>query len=469
MKRALLLITVTLGGCTALRPLPEAASVVVPVRYAYAPETAPDGVIGSLLPSDPAFAPLRTAALSAPNLEAAVARIDAARASVRAARSARLPDITASGTVSGERGSAAAQPNNPSFDRDQARFEPGIQARWDLDVFGGLRASQRAGQARLDAAGADADAVRLALDCDIALALIDFREASAREEVVRRDVADNKELVRLTRLRARAGIVPEFDVVRADALTKDAEARLSPFAGQKADAVGRIVALTALDASEVMRTLAAQATSIPPAELSAGVPSRLLRNRPDVRAAEYRLAAAKQDVANAAAQRFPKLTLTGTLGLLALAAGDLFSADALTATVGAGVSGPLLDFGRVASEIDRNDALAREAFAVYRGTVFQAIGDTEGFLGQLASARKRSKASEAQVLVDIDALGLARERYRLGLTDFLVVVDAQRTFNQTRQNAASAYWQTWRDATQLYRALGGDGGSPLGVEARSGS
>lgn len=457
MKRSFILVLIALSGCTTLRPLPDASSVAVPERYTYAPETSADGSLTGLLPSDPAFGTLKAAARSAPSLEAALARIDAARAGVRGARAARRPDITASGTVSGERGSAAAQPNNPFFDRDRATFQPGLQASWDLDIFGGLRASQRAGQARLDAAGADADAVRLALDCDIALALIDFREAAAREELVKRDVADNEELVRLTRLRARAGVVPEFDVVRADALLKDAEARLAPFAGQKASAVGRLVALTALDANAVLVALAAQSDTIAPADLSAGLPSRLLRNRPDVRAAEYRLAAAKQDVANAAAQRFPKLTLTGTLGLLALAAGDLFSADALTASVGAGISGPLLDFGRVASEIDRQDALAREAFATYRGTVFQAIGDTEGYLGQLASARKRTSAYEAQARVDIGALGLARERYRLGLTDFLTVVDAQRTLNQTRQNAAAAFSQSWRDATGLYGAVGGDG------------
>lgn len=452
----MLLTVIALGGCASIRPLPEVSSVVVPARYAYAPEATVGSGVAGLLPSDPAFTALKAAARSAPNLEAALARIDAARAGVRAARAAQAPDITASGSLSRDRGSAAAQPGNPFFNRDRTLIQPQLQASWDLDIFGGLRASRRAGQARLDAAGADADAVRLALECDIALALIDFREAAARETLVRDDVRDNGELVRLTRIRARAGVVPEFDAVRAEALGKDAEARLAPFAGQKASAVGRLVALTALDAGAVLDTLATPPNVVAPADLSAGLPSRLLRNRPDVRAAEYRLAAAKQDVANAAAQRFPKLTLTGTLGLLALAAGDLFSGDALTATVGAGVAGPLLDFGRVASEIDRRDALAREAFATYRGTVFQAIGDTEGYLGQLAAARARSAALDAQTRVDSDALGLARERYRLGLTDFLTVIDSRRTLNQTRQNVAIAYWQSWREATQLYRSLGGD-------------
>jgi NodT family efflux transporter outer membrane factor (OMF) lipoprotein len=454
MKRALLLMTCAIGGCTTLRPLPDATSVTVPERYAYGADNSADGMLFGLLPNDPAFGTLRQAARSAPTLEA-LARIDVARAGVRGARASRGPDISGSATVTGERGSAASQTNNPFFDRDRTVFQPGLQASWDLDIFGGLRAGQRAGQARLDAAGADADAVRLALDCDIALAVIDFREATEREAVVKRDLTDNEQLLQLTRLRARAGIVPEFDAVRADALAKDAEARLAPFSGQKATAVGRLVALTAVDANAVLRALESQPVTSAPADMTAGIPSQLLRNRPDIRAAEYRLAAAKQDVAKAAAQRFPKLTLTGTLGLIALAAGDMFSGDAIAASVAAGVSGPLLDFGRVASEIDRQDALAREAFAQYRGTVFQAIGDTEGYLGQLAAARKRVGAYDAQARVDIDALGLARERYRIGLTDFLTVVDAQRTVNQTRQNAAAAFWQSWRDATALYRAVGG--------------
>ncbi len=456
MRHAMLLAAIALGGCASIRPLPDVSSVVVPARYAYAPEATDGTGVAGLLPSDPAFMVLREAARSAPNLEAALARIDAARAVVRASRAAQAPDITASGNLSRDRGSAAAQPNNPFFNRDRTLIQPQLQASWDLDIFGGLRASRRAGQARLDAVGADADAVRLALECDIALALFDFRDAAAREILVQHDVRDNEELVRLTRIRARAGVVPEFDAVRAEALVKDAQARLAPFAGQMANAVGRLVALSALDARAVLDALAAQPNAMAPADLSAGLPSQLLRNRPDVRAAEYRLAAAKEDVAHAAAQRFPKLTLTGTLGLLALAAGDLFSADALTANIGAGVSGPLLDFGRVASEIDRRDALAREAFATYRGTVFQAIGDTEGYLGQLAAARKRNAALVAQARTDADALGLARERYRLGLTDFLTVIDSQRTLNQTRQNVATAHWQSWRDATQLYRSLGGD-------------
>jgi NodT family efflux transporter outer membrane factor (OMF) lipoprotein len=457
MRSSLLLVVAALSGCASVPLLPDASKVVLPTRYTYTPEVSAQVSIATLLPSDAGFAALKKAARTAPNIEAALARIDAARALVRSATANRLPSLSVDSSIAAERGSAASQPNNPFFDRDKVLFQPKVQASWDLDIFGSLRASKRASQARLDAAGADADAVRLALDCDIAQALLDYRDAAAREAIVRGDLQDSVELVRLTRVKSRAGVVPEFDVVRAQALAKDAEARLTPFGGQKAQAVGRLVTLTALDTQSILVALEVEAKIDVPAQLLVGLPSRLLRNRPDIRAAELQLAAAKQDVAVAAAARFPRITLNGSLGLLALAAGDVFTGDALTALAGSSITGPLLDFGRVASQIDRQDALAREAFANYRGIVFQAIGDTEGNLGQLAAARKRAVTLSEKAGIDSDALSLARERYRLGLTDFITVIDAQRTLNQTRQDQSAAHWQIWRDATELYRAIGGDG------------
>ncbi len=457
MRSSFLLAVAALNACSSVPRLPDASNVSPPARYTYTVETSAEVQIATLLPTDAGFTALKKAARTAPTIQAALARIDAARALVGSATANRLPSLSVDSNITAERGSAASQSNNPFFDRDKVLFQPKLQASWDLDIFGSLRASKHASQARLDASGADADAVRLALDCDIALALLDYRDAAARAVIVQRDLGDSLELVRLTQIKARAGVVPEFDVVRAQALAKDAQARLTPFDGQTARAVGRLVALTALDAQSILTALNVETKNDVPTEFSAGLPSRLLRNRPDIRAAELRLAAAKQDVAVAAAARFPRITLNGSIGLLALAAGDLFTGDALTALASSSITGPLLDFGRVASNINRQDALAREAFANYRGAVFQAIGDTEGYLGQLVAARKRGVALNEKVVIDTDALSLARERYRLGLTDFITVIDAQRTLNQTRQDQTSAHWQSWRDATELYRAIGGEG------------
>jgi NodT family efflux transporter outer membrane factor (OMF) lipoprotein len=450
------LALILLTGCANVGALADAASVSVPTRYAFTPEVAVDLPLDALLPlQDPALAPLLEAALKAPDLEAALARVDAARALVRGAGANRLPELSASGSATTDRASAAGQSGNPAFDRDTNQFQTGVQASWDLDVFGRLRATQRAARARLDAAGADVDAVRLTLESEIATALLDYRDANNREAVVGRDLADALELVRLTRIRARAGIVPGFDVVRAESLARDARARLAPFAGNKALALGRIVALTAVDPQSVQSTLTGSGiVGLPPA-LSAGVPSQLLKNRPDVRAAGFRLAAAKEDVAAAAAARFPRITLTGALGLLTLGANSLLSDDALSASVGAGIAGPLIDFGLVGSEINRQKALTREAFANYRGAVFQAIGDTEGSLGTYTAALSRAQALADQAKGDVDGLSIAQERYRLGLADFLTVIDAQRTLNATRQNAEAARIDAHRQAVRLYQTLGG--------------
>ncbi len=458
MKRgiAIAVTALLLAGCAKVGPMPDVASVPLPATFVFGPETAADLPLVNLLPAqDSALAPLLNAALQAPNLEAALTRVDAARALVRGAAAARLPDLSGNGNATTNRASAAGQAGNPVFDRDTNQFQVGAQASWDLDLFGRLRANQRAALARLDAAGADADAVRLALESDIATTLIDYRDASNRETVVGRDLSDALELVRLTRIRARAGIVPGFDVVRAESLARDARARLAPFAGSKASALGRIVALTATEPQTVLSLLSgAGVVGLPPV-LATGVPSLFLKNRPDIRAAASRLSATKQDVAAAAAARFPRITLTGALGLLTLGANSLFSGEALSASLGAGVAGPLIDFGRIGSEIDRQKALTREAFANYRGSVFQAIGETEGALGTYSAALSRARALADQAAGDADSLNIAQERYRLGLTDFLTVIDAQRTLNATRQNAEAARLDAHRQAVILYRTLGG--------------
>jgi NodT family efflux transporter outer membrane factor (OMF) lipoprotein len=459
VKYAALLTLSLLGGCASVGPLPDAASVQPPVRYSYMPEQAADVPLAALLPqSDAGFVKLaEQARVNAPTLAAALARVDAARAGLDRAGANRKPNITSSNTIAGNRASGAQ--TAPGGDRDTFQIARGTTASWDIDIFGGLRASERAAASRLDAAGADASAVRLALECDIALAVNDYRDAVAREAIVQRDIADAKDLVRLTGIRAKAGIVPGFDVVRAESLLRDARVRLAPFLGIKANAVGRLVALTATDTDSVLAMLGIENIRAELPQLGGGVPSQLLRNRPDIQAAEYRLAAAKSDVAVAAASRFPKFSITGMLGLFALALGDVFDGSSATASLGAGVAGPLFDFGRIKSDIKANEANAREAFENYRGSVYQALGEVESALAGYTAARDGSDAALARLETDRDALSIARERYRLGIADFLTVIDAQRTLNTARQASESNMADKARAAITLYRVLGG---SPQG-------
>lgn len=465
MRRVLVLASLLLAGCATVgrAPPPASAEATLPPGFALLDEArAGTGSLADLLPrDDPAYAALERQALaSAPTLAAAIARIDAARAGVRAARAEQRPNVSASGSVARERINqqqfGGALPPGIVINPNRTTFNVGLDGSWDIDLFGRLRANRRAAAARLDAASADAAGVRLALRTDIARAVIDARALDAREAVAQRDVASATDLVAVTRVRADAGIAPGFDLVRAQSLQANAEAALEPIRTQRATVIGQLVIITALPAQEVQALLLQPAGPAPVAAPTLAVPSVVLRARPDVAAAERRLAAADQEIAAAAAERYPRLSITAALGLFTLGLSGLFDDNALTGSVGAGLAGPLLDFGRVGARIDQRQAAAREAFAEYRRTLFTALGEVETALGTIAAADRRAAALERQAVIDGDATSLAQERYSRGLDSFLTVIDAQRTAFNSRATAIDGRADSARSRVALYRSTGGE-------------
>jgi NodT family efflux transporter outer membrane factor (OMF) lipoprotein len=461
MKRATpLLLLTALSACAQVTAGPEAASLKLPQQFVYLPPTEARGAIEALLSkTDPAFTALVARVdAEAPDLQVALARVEIARAGAKGAEAERQPRVDTSVATSASRSSpnsALNVPNNVPFDRTRTDYSLGLNAAWDVDLFGRLKASARAAGLRLNAADADAKAVRLAVVTDIARAVTDYRGAEARRAIIAADLKDASDLVSLTRVRARAGIVPGFDLVRAQALEADAKSRLPPIAAEQAAALGRLVTLTASDGPSLVSLLNQQSPKPTLASVEAGLPSILLRKRPDIVAAEYRLGAANAEIAAAAAARFPRINITSALGLATMGIGSLFSGSSLTASLGGTIAAPLLDFGRTQALIDQREAQAQEAFADYRRLVFVAIGECETALGSLSASRNRLTALEAQLMIETDALGLARERYRLGLSDLLTVIDAQRQLNVVRQSTTQAQTETERAAIALYRSFGG--------------
>ncbi|MEM8694842.1 MAG: efflux transporter outer membrane subunit [Pseudomonadota bacterium] len=454
-----------LSACATYQDARSPSEVTVPDRFAFVAGEVDESIdAAALLPfEDPAYGALLNRAMTgAPDLQAALARIDAARAGARGAGAERLPNVTASGSVARERTSAAAfggLPANIPFDTDRTIYTASIDAGWDLDIFGRLRASERAALARLDAARADAAAVRIALATDIARAVIAYRAAEARLAVIERDLAEARDLVRLTGVRSRAGIVPGFDLVRAQSLEADALARRGPVEIDRVTALATLATLTAQPVADISQTLDAvpqdrDALAVRSALPPLAVPSILLRQRPDVVAAENRLAAADAEIAAAAAAQFPSFSISGVIGLISLAFGDLFTDDAVIGSLGAAVSGPLLDFGRTAAQIDQREAEAAEAFADYRRRVFVALGDVERSMGSIAAADSRAEALERQLVFDNDNVGLAAIRYRRGLADFLTVIDAQRAANATRSIEILARADRALQRVALFQAIG---------------
>ena len=464
-------VAVLLGGCVAGPPaVIETPPPVLPASFAYAPEPGVSASVAALLPEvDPAFADLSALALAdSPNLAQAIARIDRARAVSDRAGAGRMPQLGATASVQGTRINPAQFgtnfPSSISIDAERVSYGASLTAAWDPDLFGGLRAQERAAIARIDAAGADAAGVRLALMSEVAGAVIDWRTLAAREAALEQDLVAAETLVTLADIRERSGIAPGFDRVRAETAAEASRSRISALPGARAQLIGRLVTLTAQPAALVRAALEQPAPELAQPAPPASVPSDLLANRPDVLAAAARLAASDADLYATAAQRFPSLDLSAALGLLAFDIGGLFESDAVTGSVGGSLLAPLIDFGRIEAEIDAVEADKRIAFQAYRGAVFTALGDAEAAYGLVQAADRALIVAEREQASNVRSARLADVRYRAGLSDFLTVLDARRNADASGERVAIARGQTQRARVILWQALGGDqmGGDQLG-------
>lgn len=455
------LLPLTLAAC-ALQPAPEIATPTpdLPPAFFFRPEGGAGTELAALLPAgDPAWQTLSQAAIAeGPSLAEALARIDTARAGARRAGAERLPNITADASVTRNRINPAqfGQAGQQGFiPREQTSYGANINASWDIDLFGRLKAEERAALARIDAASAQAQGVRLALLAEIAASITDWRTLDARAAAIEADAAAARQLAALAKTREDAGIAPGFDRVRADATASSSAVRLAALESERARLVGRLVTLTALDAAAVRAALAAPAPALALGSAPAALPSELLANRPDVAAAAANLAAADADLAAAARARFPRITLSGVIGLLSFRPQDFFD-DSLIGTLTGGIAGPLLDFGRVGAGIDAAAGDKRAAFAAYRGAVFTALGDAEAAYGTVTAADAEARLSVDERDQLARAASLAETRYRAGLASFLEVLEARRAADASGERAAAALGRAARSRIVLWQALGGD-------------
>lgn len=437
-------------------PAPE-----LPESYFALPEGAVKSDLAALLPQDdPAYRALSAAALAnAPSLAEALARVESARAGGRGARAARMPNMDAETFARrnrinpaqfGEAGEQGIIPN------ELTSYGANIIASWDPDLFGQLKAQQRAAMARIDAASAQAQAVRIALIAEIAGSVTDWRVLAEQRAAVSADVDAAEGLSRLAGSREASGIAPGFDRVRAEAAASASRSRLAALDSEQARIVGRLVTLTGQNAATVNAALAGKAPQLAARPAPAALPSDLLANRPDVAAAAAQLAASDADLAAAARARFPRLTLSGVIGLLAFDLDRMFDENSLVGTLTASIAGPLLDFGRIGARIDAAAADKQAAFAAYRGAVFQALGDAEAAYGLVAASDREAQLAVTERDQLQRAASLAETRYKAGLASFLEVLEARRSADTSGERAAAALGRAARARILLWQALGGN-------------
>jgi len=404
---------------------------------------------------DPELQRLITRAVSANwDLAAAEARVREARAQWRAAGVPAWPELTAGGSYQRVRQSA----KTPSSSSGQVRnlFQAGFDALWEVDLFGGVRRSVQEARAQVQASEESRRDVLVSLVAEVATNYLVLRGTQRRLAIARDSIRLQKDTVALTRGRFQAGLGSRLEEVQAEALLAGTEAKVPTLETAVRQAIHRLGVLTGRDPGALLKELLAPAAiPLPPAVVPVGIPSDLLRRRPDVRRAERLLAAATAGIGVAVADLFPRFSITGSLGLQGGAISDFSTLQSRFWSFGPSVSWPVFDAGAARAAVQVRTARQEEALAVYQGTVLTSLEEAENAMVAYGKAREGSRALSRAVKTTRESADIALELYRKGLVDFLNVLQSQLALYQVRDQYVQSRQEVGTSLVALYKALGG--------------
>ncbi|ULA62807.1 MAG: RND efflux system, outer membrane factor lipoprotein [Nitrospira sp.] len=388
------------------------------------------------------------------DLERAVATVEEFEARAFIAKTDYAPqlDVSANGPVArsgGVRFPGFASPFNYYLQGNLA---------WEIDIWGRLRRSNEAARADLLAKEENRRAVVLQLVGGVAQAYFDLRQFDLQQEIATRTLQAWDESIRISQARYRHGVINRLDVEQFRAERENAASRIAELKRQIVQKENELSVLLGRAPGQIPRGRSL-ADQVAPPVVPAGLPSDLLQRRPDVVQAEQQLAAATARIGAAKADRFPKLSLTGTLGIANPTLSKLFDSNGEYGVLGPGLAAPLLNAKALGFQQDSVEAQARQAVAQYKQTVLVAFKEVEDSLVGVSTTREQAAAQERQVSALKAALHLANLRYKGGLANYLDVLIAQRNLFDAELSLASTRRLNLTSVVQLYKALGG-GWSP---------
>lgn len=391
------------------------------------------------------------------DIQTSAARVRRARAARAEARLDLAPTVTAGGGFTRQRLSSASFPIGGGVFPDQSIWDGGFDASWELDLFGRLRRNLQAQGATVEAAREDLRDVTVSLTAELARAYFELRGAQEQLAVALRNSENQRRSLEVTRQRLDAGRGTAFDTERAQAQLSFTLASIPLLQARVSEAQYRIGVLVGRPPAAVAAELQAAGT-LPafPALVEVASPDSVVRGRPDVAAAERQLAAERALVGAAKADYLPRFFVGGSAGLSAGTFDSLGQRGTLRYAVGPSFSWPALNLGRIKTRVDAASARRDEAEAQYGLTVLRALQDVETSLSRYRTGRVRVERIQDAATASERAAELARLRFTGGVTDFLQVLDAERTqldaedqLAQARTDAATAY-------AALFKALGGN-------------
>lgn len=459
---------IPLAGCATVSDYHPPATDV-PARWSEAPESSSPATPADAqwwrTFNDPELTSLVERAERA-NLDLRIAemRVREARARREAAAASQWPSVDARTSAARERESRNAP--NPLLVKPDGQielpgqsenlFQAGFDATWELDLFGGTRRSIEAAQADLESAVYDRGAVLLTLLAEVSRNYIELRGIQQQGRVARESLAARQDMLALVRTRYAAGMVSDLDVARADAQVQQSASRLPAVDASYKRAVHRLGVLLGEPPGALASELQPERPlPVASAQPPLGLPSDLLRQRPDIRSAERRVAAASGRLGAATADLYPRFSLLGTAGLASAMAGDFFNGASTLWAIGPSMTWPIFQGGRIKATIKVRDAQAQQALIAYRRAILNGLEDTENAISGYRNAQTQRATLALAVQSEQRAVDFARERYAGGLTDFRDVLEAQRSLFQAQSQLAQADTAAALDLIALYKALGG--------------
>jgi len=391
-------------------------------------------------------------------LQAGEARYQKAAALLGLAQRNRLPSVNAQNSAA-EIHPAQIERANGNVPERYESYNIGAVASWELDLFGRLKRVAESQRAELQAAGADLQAMQVAIAGELAGTYFQLRGLQQQQQVATENVALYGQSLQIISARVDAGRGTRFDRVRAQAQLERARAQLPLIEADIRSAMHRIAVLTGQTPSTLIETLSrVQALPMSQPTIAVDSPADVLRRRPDVAAAERRLAAATARIGVAVADLFPRFTLGGLIGSVAADTGDLFTGPAESRRVALGIDWTFLDFHKVQARIDAADAESQAALAQYQQAVLTALEETENRLVFYDRVQRRVNYLQKAETEAREATELARSRYHDGFIGYFEVLQAEQELALARESTVQAKTSEIVAMVNVYRALAGPPG-----------
>jgi len=335
-------------------------------------------------------------------------------------------------------------------------FRAGLDASWEPDLFGGVKRSLEAADANLQATQETYRDVLVSLLAETAMNYIQLRSYQSQLSVIETNLKSQEETYNITRWRYQAGLTTGLDVEQASSTLEQTRSQIPSLKSGIEQARNTIAVLLGSQPGALDPELETyKPVPVAPGEIAVGIPADLLRRRPDLRKAERDLAAQTAKIGVAQAELYPKISLSGNIGLSALRLGDLLNTDSLSTGVSSGISWPVYNAGKIIKNIEMQWEIQEQTLITYKAALLGALKDVENALTAYSYEQTKRESLLKESESAEKAAEISRAQYSSGLIDFQSVLDAERTLLSSQGQVAQSDAQVILDVISLYKALGG--------------